>query len=254
MRKKTQHYPLIYARYIFPAIANLLIIVSLFIPNMRFTLDKDVRQSMSLFELIKNTWYNSRVYLFSAQTQQTSDGALFYKAVFVTLIVCGLLFLIGTAMTVFASVTALKYFKIGDKKAKNIYTAIVPNRFVMLLFALTLLPITFFPEMLVYLYKHFLLYPVSVSYGVVSAGILSLIVIVLLIITTLLSRKQEIACGLNIFNFNEEAKKSTPTDDVEPAYNNHTHYNIGTQKSNDEKLKSILGLSDDENEKSSEKS
>ena len=250
MRKKAQHYPLIYARYIFPAIANLLIIVSLFIPNMRFTLDKDVRQSMSLFELIKNTWYNSRVYLFSAQTQQTNDGALFYKAVFVTLIICGLLFLIGTAMTVFASVTALKYFKIGDKKAKNIYTAIVPNRFVMLLFAVILLPITFFPEMLVYFYKHLLLYPVSVSYSGVSAGIISLILLVLLIVTTFISRKQEIAHGLNIFNFNEEIKRTPPNEDVESTHSDHTHYNIGNQKSNDEKLKSLLGLSDNENEKS----
>ena len=253
MRKKAQHYPLIYARYIFPAIANLLIVVSLFIPNMRFTLDQDVRQSMSLFELIKNTWYNSRVYLFSVQTQQTSDGTLFYKAVFVTLIVCGLLFLIGTAMTVFASVATLKYFKFNDKRAKNIYTAIVPNRLVMLLFSLMLLPITFFPEMLVYFYKHLLLYPVSVSYSVVSSGIISLILLVLLIATTFLSRKQEITCGLNIFNFNEERKRTTPTEDVEPTHNNHTHYNIGIQKSNDEKLKSLLGLSDDENEESNEK-
>ena len=246
MRKKTLHYPLIYTRYIFPVIANLLIFAFLFIPNMRFTLDNDVRKSMSLFELIKNTWYNSRVYLFSAQTQQTNDGALFYKAVFVSLIICGLLFLIGTAMTAFASVVTVRYFNYNDDKLKNIYTAIVPNRIVMLAFSLPLLPLAFFPELLVYFYKHLLLYPVNVSYSGLSAGILSLITFILLIITTFLSKKREIAVGLNLFNFSEQKKKNqTNIKEDQSTVGGHTHYNIGNQKSNDEKLKDLLGLSDD---------
>ena len=247
MRKKTRHYPLIYARYVFPVISNILIIVFAFIPNMRFTLENDVRQSMSLWELIKNTWYNSRMYLFSEQTKQTNDGALFYKAVFITLVICGVLFLIGTLMSAFASLATLRYFKLNDTKLKNIYTAIVPNRFVMLVFSLTLLPITFLPEILVYFYKHLLLYPVSISYSGLSCGIMSLVVTVIMIALTLLSAKTETSLGLNIFYYDKGGEQYLDSDiEKNPEAENSKHYSLNNNKNNDEKIKDLLGLSDSE--------
>lgn len=250
MRKNNKHYPLIYARYIFPLIANLLIVIFFYFRNIRFILDTDIRQRMSLADLIENTWNNSRIYLFSANTEQTGEGVVFYRAVFAMLIFCLVLFIIGVAMNIFAAVAAGTYFIRGEQKLKNIYISIVPNRFVMLVFSLFLLPITFFPEILVYLYRHLLLYNVKVEYTGVSAGILSVIVMVVLIVITILSRKQEILQNRNIFIYNlDTADKKNKDSELEGAVKDTSskHYSIRQSNADDtEKLKDLLGLSDDE--------
>ena len=251
MRKKTQHYPLIYARYLFHAISNFLIIVFAFIPNITFTLDGDKREAMSLFGLIKNTWYNSRVYLFSAKTQQTSDGALFYKMVFATLIVCALLFIIGTAFTVFFTVTTVKHFNYGDNKIKNLFTAIVPNRAVLLAFSLTLVPISFFPKVLVYFYKNLLLYPVSVAHSGISAGLLTLSLTVIGFALTIITRKKEILLGKDLFDYNNKKStaKSDAFDEDGDKKEDTKHYSLNKNNSSSSKqLRYLLGL-DEEDEK-----
>ncbi len=256
MRKNNKHYPLIYARYIFPLVANLLIVIFFYFRNIRFILDTDIRQRMSLADLIENTWVNSRMYLFSANAEQTGEGVVFYRAVFAMLIVCIVLFIIGVAMNIFAAIAAGSYYIRGEQKLKNIYISIVPNRFVMLVFSLFLLPITFFPEILVYLYRHLLVYNVKVEYTGVSAGILSVIVMVVLIVITILSRKREILQNRNIFIYNlektDKKKKDSELDDQAEA-TSEKHYSIRQPKADDaEKLKDLLGLSDDEDEENNE--
>ena len=249
MRKKTRHYPLIYARYVFPLAFNLAIIILSFIPNIRFTLDTDQRQTMSLAKLIKNTWDNSRVYLFSAQTQQTNDGALFYKTVFTLLIILILLFVIGTLVNVFSAIACKTYFMDGKTKLRNIYTSIVPNRTVMLLLVIPLLPIAFFPDILVSCYRHLLLYNVSVDYSFISSGIIALILFAALVAVTFLSRKKEEELNCNIFKYNKASAKSPDDNDNGKTDNTVRHYSFN---SSDNVADSLLDLLDD-NKKDSDK-
>lgn len=250
MRKKTRHYPLIYARYVLPLTVNIAIIIISFLPVIRFTLDSDERQTMSLAKLIQNTWDNSRLYLFSSQTQQTNDGVLFYKSAFSLLIILTALFIAGTLLNIFAAISCKAYFFDGNSKLRNIYTSIVPNRVIMLIFSLSLLPIAFFPDILVYLYRHLLLYNVSVEYSFLSTGIMALILFAALVTVTLISRKKEEQFNLNIFKY----KKNNTSEECSDKSKNSTdvstarHYSFNNSASTADKLKELLG--DSEKEKS----
>jgi hypothetical protein len=224
-------------------------IVFAFIPNVRYTLDGEEHVPISLFEFLENTWYNSRVYLFSESTKQTAEGATYYKILFATLTVAILLFIVGTAFNVFAAVACTRYFALDDKKAKNIYTAIVPNRLVMLATELTLLPLMFYPDIFVYITRHLRLIPVLVNYNGVSAGIVSTVLVILICAITILTQKKETLLGFNIFDYGKLSEKK----DSDNVLNEHTadserHYSIGNSKSNDQKLKSLLGISDDDDD------
>ena len=247
MRKKTRHYPLIYTRYLFPIIADITILILFFIPNISFTLDTDQRQTMSLARLIQNTWDNSRLYLFSAQTQQTNDGILFYKSVFTVLIILLFLFILGFVMNLFSTIASGLYLFEKRPKITNIYTSIVPNRIVMLAFSLFLLPLTFFPDILVSLYRNLLLYDVSVKYTFISSGIMSTIVLALFTIITILSRKKEILLNINMFDY-KKAKNSSniqEKSDNSDKTDSARHYSLNA--TNTESIRELLGLPDDQN-------
>ena len=247
MRKITKHYPLIYARYVFPLLANLLMLVTAFIPFIQFSLDSDKRTSMSLAELLKNCWDNSRIYLFSANTKQTNDGLLFYRSVFAILIICLLLFVVATAMNVFAAIASGSYFFGRQSKLKNVYTSIVPNRIVMLVFELPLLPMMFFPAILVYLYRNILLYNVSVEYRLISPAAISVILLSLSFIIIIVSRKKEILLGKNIFSYDKNQSTQNLSDDKKEDASDiqaEKHYRMnGSGSDETESLRRLLGFS-----------
>lgn len=204
MKKNKKALAMIYAERIAPIVSWLALIAVMFIPSVQFSLDSDKRKVFSLWGLLGNTWKESRHYLFSASVKRTSEGELFYRAVFAILIVLFILFIIGIAISIWSSAVSLSYYK--DKtpsseaeKAKNIFTAVIPNRFVLSLLRMTILPLLFFPDVLVILYRKLLLYNVSVNFTTVHYGMIAVILFVAISILTVVSIKSEKRLGMNIF-------------------------------------------------------
>ncbi len=251
---------MVYAERIAPIAAHLALIIFMFIPSVQYSLDTDKRKIFSLWGLLGNVWNESRRYLFSASTERTSEGELFYQAVFASLIVLFVLFLIGLAVSVWSSTVCLMYYK--EKKpsedaenAKNIFTTVIPNRFVLSLLRLTVIPLLFFPDLLVQLYRRLLLYNVSVSFTSIHYGLIAVLLFAAVTVITALSSKYEKRLGMDIFAKTEARKHDAFFEEYEDSTDNSEPRELRRMKSSSaeeqtERIRELLGFSeDDKNEK-----
>lgn len=194
---------LIYSRYILPLLSDLILIISMFIPCINYILDNDVKDRISIFTLIQNSWDNARHYLFSSQSSPTPEGTAFYQAVFTTIIVVNLLFILALATDIFGLVAIIKEDNsTSPGKARILYSTFIPNRFVLCLLRLPVFPIIFFPNIVELLYRNILLYPVSVNYNVLYPWILALVLFAAQIVFLVLSKKFERRLSLDLLSKN----------------------------------------------------
>ncbi len=257
-RKKQKCLRIIYARYIFPLTLNIALAISLFIPCIKFTLDGKARESISLYTNFINSWNESRNYLFSSATKSTPTEDFFFKTVFITLTVTILLACISLAIDIFSLIYGIRY--IGGngtnnaKKAKNIYTTLIPNRVILILFKLLCIPLLAFPQMLVLIYQK-ASYTVSVGYTSLLPMIIYALFLTAMIGMMFFSKKHETRLDLDIFEKNKKLKEvteratSTPTDTTEEPKIYHM-----SEKSAEEqrqRLMSLLGYDENENQNDS---
>ena len=259
MKKNKKIPAIIYAERIAPILSLLSLMAFMLIPSVQFSLDTDKRKIFSLWELLGNTWKESRHYLFSTSIKQTSEGELFYRAVFAILIVLFILFLIGIAASIWSSAVCLSYYKNPNPsaealKAKNIFTAVIPNRFVLSLLRLTVLPLLFFPDILVILYRKLLLYNVSVDFTTIHYGMIAVILFVAISIITIISAKSEKRLGMNIFAKDESYENGNETEylseDTE-SFNEPRELRRmkdSSEAEQTERLRSLLGYTEDRDE------
>jgi len=252
MKKRQQSNPLILIRYIFPLLSYVLFAILAFIPCVKFTLDSDARETMSVFELLDNSWGSARQYLFSAQTSQTNDGTLFYKIIFFSVIILGLLFIVALAADILSFVVYLLCFKNRSEKndvckAQILYQTLIPNRIVLSLIRLLSLPILFFPAFVAYLYRKILIYPVVVNDSAKLPALIAAAVLLVGFIITAISKKYEIICKRNIFS--SEKAKASQEDTYPHTLENEdksTVYHInGDDEKSSEKIRRIFN--DDDN-------
>ncbi|MBO5415606.1 MAG: hypothetical protein J6A83_03125 [Clostridia bacterium] len=257
MKKKQKGLWLVYTERIAPIVSHILLVILMFIPSVQYSINNEKRQVLSPWELLGTCWAKTREYLFSASSQQTSEGKLFQQAVLVTVIILVLLFLIGIAVSIWASFVSLRYYK--DKtpseeaeKAKNIFTAIIPNRFVLSLLRVTAVPLFFFPDILVILYRRLLLYDVSVDFTLIHCGIIALLLFVAVTVITIISAKYEKRLNMNIF-----AKRKVKDSDDEEEYDEDgaegdekptlRHMQDESVQEQTERLRGLLGYSENDN-------
>ena len=198
MKNQTRAPLAIYLRLILPLASYLIFIIVSLIPCIRFTLDSDPRQSMSLFGLIGNSWSSARQYLFSSKITPTNDGTLFYKIIFAVIIVCVTLFLLALAADIFS--TAAYRICTGKKAAKAtadhlraLYLALIPNRAVLCILRILALPLLLLPFTVTYLYHKILFYSVDVNIGAaIPAAIALALIIASAVITAIANSKKRI--------------------------------------------------------------
>lgn len=244
---------MIYLRYIFPLISDLMLIIVAFIPCFRYSLDSEKHEPISLFELLGNAWNDSRKYLFSAQTTQSGEGVIFYRTVFATMLILLLLFIISMAIKIFSLSAAYPLFRGGmlsesEDKRKRIYVTFIPNRAILLILELLSLPILLFPNLLVRYYRRLLLYLVTIDGYSIIPLIFGIALWVVSVILTILAKPHEIKAKVDIF-----AKKAPPVpsdeDTVEPIKNDNKRLYRTKQTSSAEQDDRIRKMLDPKNKK-----
>lgn len=162
MRRRTGW---IYVRYLFPLLMILLILIAMRIPCLQYTTaDTGTNDTISTWELLANSFEQSREILFGTE-EQTQTNVSFSRTVLITLIVCTLLFLVGCTVAVWSAVAAFRYAR--DPKEVNTariaFITLVPNRTVLCLWLLCLLPLPAFPRLLVLIYQAMMNYAVALD-------------------------------------------------------------------------------------------
>ena len=247
---------LIYARYILPIAADIILIILMSLPLVRYSLNSELKEKMSLWGLVSNTWNNSRLYLFSTGSTINAEGKMFYTTVFVALIICLLLFIIGVAVNIFTllcagSVYASKNGRKSDGNIKNLYLTFIPNRVVYVILRGTVRPLAFFPYLLVFFYRRLLLYMVSVSANALIVGGGALILFVATAIVTAASKRFELRFDMNIFSKRKSAVSTEYDERKEDLPNDPDEYKIyqmrkASKDEQTERLRKLLGFDEED--------
>ena len=254
MKKKKKGLGIVYAERIAPLVSSAVLMILMLIPSVQYFINSEKGKLFSLWELLGDSWERSRHYLFSSTVDRTSEGELFYTAVFAILVILFLIFIIGLALIVWSSALCLLYYK--DKKpseelerAKDIFTAVFPNRLVLAIPRLMLIPLALFPDILVTLYRKLLLYDVSLDYRSMHCGIAAVILFALTCVLTAVSSKYEKRLGMNIFSRKAQPKDAEGDEDYseESASVPLELRRMGDSASDsqEERLRTLLGYSED---------
>ena len=146
---------LIYIRYLLPVIFAVALILMSFIPSLRYSTVEGTNPEISPIELLDNSWYQVREYLFTkAEPEITQKN--FSETVLVLIIVMSVLFAVGVLSTIAVAAYVFRY--INDEKFRKSNTRIgfftvVPNRIVVMLLQALMLPILFFSRIIILLYE-----------------------------------------------------------------------------------------------------
>ena len=158
--------------------------------------------------------------------------------------------ILGDSNSKVGSDSIYSYFKADNVRIRNVYTSLIPNRCVMLLFELLLLPLMFLPDILVYLYRHLLLYNVTVKYSFLSTGVIALILLACLTAAVIALRSFEMKYQRNVFYYGDDEKN---TDDAKTervsseSDENVRIYHINSkQQDQTERLRNLFGFSDED--------
>ena len=210
---KKQHTWVIHLRHIFPLISDILLVVLMLIPTFCFSISSKYQPKQSVFELIRNSWQGSREYLFSASAQTTPQGEAMYRAIFISLIALILLFIIGVLINLFSMIVS--YRDMNDPAAareiKNVYLAFIPNRIMLSLFRLFVIPIFFLPDIVARYYRIRLFQSVYAKYPLLHPAIIASLLFVITVLLTVISKKYEISEKRDVF-FKKSVQK--PVEDT----------------------------------------
>ena len=207
---------LVLARYLFPLLAILLMIVSLYLPTLQYTTSESgTNDVISASTLIGNAWDSVRETLFGT-SEQLQATLRFSKAVLGVLIVSVLLFVIGTAATLFASVGAIRALNKVEQSnnERALWFTLFPNRVALSLWQLPLLPLLAFPRLLVSLYRVMLANSsVSLSATLLEPITVGLLLLIATAVFSGMTAPKERAAQLDPFARKSVEKKEQEEDD-----------------------------------------
>ena len=124
----------IYARYVLPIVALIVIFIMSFVPSFRFVFDGDDGLDMSLAKLVSNSWEESRNILFGSG-ERTDASVIFSRTLFSLIIALTIASLISFAVSVWSMIVAFKCFLSDDEESaerwRTVFCVFVPNRIVL---------------------------------------------------------------------------------------------------------------------------
>ena len=210
----------ILGKNLYPFLMILLICIALAIPCLRYTTaDTGTNETISQWELMGNSWDQSRQYLFGGG-EQTSGNVLFCRTVLGTLIGFFLAFFVGAAALIFAAVGAIYYMvrPTWQGTGRALYLTLFPNRVAVCLWGALMLPILIFPRLLVFFYRRYFYYSVllNVTFGepMVIGGVLFVLFLALVIGFA----KWEERTGLSPFPKKKQKGLPEVEEDAEPTF------------------------------------
>ena len=249
-KSRTPRLPLL--RYLFPVFSHLLLFFWMLIPSVRFQVGTEQpRQSLSVWDLLQNTWQVCRDYLFSSTSEKNAYNDMFSTVALVLLAVFALLFLLGVAASVWSLLAAADAMRGKDNgtapgKIRRMLVAILPNRVLLLTLQAMVIPLSAFPHLLPLLYERYLLLPTYLTYVFFPPVILAVLLWLVTLALTLWSRKQERICGVDPFSLaafrapKEEAKEAEEPKEEEPT---STLYRMKKESAEEQtqRLRRLLG-------------
>ena len=210
MKKKqtTEKKGFIYFRYVFGVLMAVLIIAGMFVPCLRYTVGNNRNEPISTVSLLKNSWDTSRQYLFDGASDKMAAQTGFSRLLLATVLVLGMLFALGFAFAVYITICAFCYFKDPNSTDKNriFFLTLVPNRTVLCLYQALLLPITFFPRIIILLYENILNYQTVLYFSVLEPWIIALIIYAVFCTVVFVSARYERETGYDPL-YNEMREK-----------------------------------------------
>ena len=207
--KKNAKRRFIYFRYIFGGVLAVLMIAAMLIPCLEYTVGSQTNKPMSTVSLIANSWNTSRNYLFDGASGKVSGQVAFSNALLMIVIILALLFALGTALAAYTTYCAFTYFKNPERNDKNriFFLTLVPNRAVMLVYYLLLLPLAFFPRIIILLYENLLTYQTFLRFSVLEPWITALVLYVIFAVLTFVSARFEKELSLDPFYNSAKEKR-----------------------------------------------
>ena len=200
-KKHKKKLGIFHVRNIFPLVSDIILVLLLLLPTFRFIHNSTVQPKQSIFSLMKNAWTGSREYLFSASMETTQAGTAMYKTIFALLIIFTLLFVLGVVVNIFSMSVTYKSLS-GSKEnenAKNLFLAIIPNRALLCIFRLTVIPIFFLPRVVASLYRDLLFQSVKIRYVFIDPTIIALALFIATAVLVLVSKKTEVREKIDLF-------------------------------------------------------
>ena len=206
-------------RYLLPVFAVLLMVVTLFIPCLRYTTAaQGTNEAISTAELIDNSWNQARVYLFGGG-ETVEEYASLLQAIFITLIVTCLLFTLGAVATVWIAVGAIRYIFAPEEwgTGRILYITLFPNRIVTVVLEALTLPLLAFPRLVVLFYDKLMNYTVLLNVTFLDPLVIGLILFGVTAAVTAATSFAEKRTGLDPFKKRElKLKKAELPDEEEP--------------------------------------
>ena len=239
----------IYIRYAFPLLAALLILLAMRLPCMQFTTaDTGTNDAISAHELMSNAWDQARECLFGGMEDPTEASIAFSRTVMTVILVCGALFLVGIVIAVWALVTVVRFRR--DPKEGDVwrisFVTLVPNRTVLCLWMLCLLPLPAFPRLLVIIYETMMNYSVGMDVTFAEPLILALLLWITQIIFSSATANAERATNMDVFrSFQKQKEEENPS---EPEAITDAPTARITQEAKKEQLDEIRRLLSDEDD------
>ncbi len=193
----------IYVRYLIPIFVVLLTVISLFIPCFLYTTVQGVDDDVySLSGVISEYWQPVCNYAFYSVGDLDSAILKFSQTLITSVIICAVLFVIGTFGAVYVAVNAFRYFKAsGDcNDSRMVFLTIVPNRIVACAWLLPCVPLLLFPRYLIYLFENVLGETATLTLTFPEPLIIFGVLYIILAVISTLSVSVEKAQGMNPFS------------------------------------------------------
>ncbi len=192
----------VYFRYILSAIFAVLIIAAAAIPNVSFTLDRELKQSRSLIALGADAWRQCREYIANEQAV-TAVPAIqsFALGTMVGIAVAVVIAVVSLGLSLWSSVAALQIIRESDRnltaQKRLTLCRVLPNEWWMLAVNLFAVVPAMFPYYLSAMYTHVLHLNTQVQSGLT---VISVVLAVILSVATVISRRLEMELGVYPFD------------------------------------------------------
>lgn len=192
----------IYLRYIYPSLSALISFLLLFIPSYRFISTGTKNDPISVLELAKNAWEWGTRCLWGSGIEQSVGNIYFSKSVIAMVAVFYLLFVLGVAVSVYLTVSAVLYLKKSPCSPKNrlILVTFFFNRTVVTLLQALILPIFLFPRLLPSLYMNALNTYIELRIEFIEPLVLVVALNIIGAVISVIAFKKEKALGMDIFD------------------------------------------------------
>ncbi len=250
MMKKSTGKGFIYFRYIFPIAAAILLIALMFVPCYRFiTADTGVNQAISHSTLMGNAWDQVRGYLFGGGEKQIATLD-FSRAVLTAIIVLTVLFTVGFASTVYAAVSAFRFFSGGcrDGKSRALFITLVPNRAVLCIYHALMLPMLSFALLMPWFYDSFMNYHVQLAYAPFDMLYVAIAIYAATVIVIVVSARYERLEGMDLFfKHREKEEDNSKTEDESLPTDSYSVMDRMAREEQAERIRELLMKRDKEN-------